>query len=213
MRFPHDPPQDILILLPPERNFVVLAALCHGERQPNHLPLLIVVLSTVEGPDSPCHPRRAQAPCHPDRAKRAEGSAALLYRPWYLLSLLRLPARLLRFCSRGTHRLAVPCYRCRGFAFLILLLQKKCCIAAFRFIFSSKEEWKTAHANKNAFASFSIPLFSVQALASWMLFYRPEQSRRICLPLPSFMSPRAAVERSDGRGRFPGFGPPDLRSE
>ena len=31
---------------------------------------------------------------------------------------------------------------------------------------SKKEEWKNAHANKNAFAAFSIPLFFTQALAS-----------------------------------------------
>ncbi len=34
--------------------------------------------------------------------------------------------------------------------------------AAFRLTSSSKEEWKTAHANKNAFATFSIPLFFIQ---------------------------------------------------
>ena len=111
------------------------AAACRPERQPNHLPLLIVVLSVSRRTCSPCHPRRAQAPCYPDQAQRAEGSAALGLLP------------------------------------------------------PKKEEWKNAHAIKNAFATFSIPLF--------------------CPTL----SPRASVERSDGRGRFPDSGPPDLRSE
>ena len=167
MRFPHDPPQNILILLPPERNFVVLAG-AGG----------LFVLSVSRRTCSPCHPRRAQAPCHPDQAKRAEGSAALLYRPWHLLSLLRLPARLLRFCSRGTHRLAVPCYRCGGFAFPIPLLQKKCCIAAFRFIFSSKEEWKNAHAIEKRIRC----LFHSSFLYPNAGICRPERSRRVCFP-------------------------------
>ena len=35
--------------------------------------------------------------------------------------------------------------------------------------------------SKNAFAAFSIPLFFIQTLASWMLFCRPERSRRTCI--------------------------------
>ncbi len=38
--------------------------------------------------------------------------------------------------------------------------------ATLALLCSKKEEWKTAHANKNAFAAFSIPLFCTQALAS-----------------------------------------------
>ena len=67
---------------------------------------------------------------------------------------------------------------------------------------SPKAEWKNAHANKNAFAAFSIPLF----LSNAVVLSAAEG------PV-SFMSPRASVERSVVRGGFPGFCPPDLRSE
>ena len=61
---------------------------------------------------------------------------------------------------------------------------------------SSKEEWKNAHANKNAFAAFSIPLSLSNVVA-----------------MDALLSPRASVERSDGRGRFLDSSPSDLRSE
>ena len=58
--------------------------------------------------------------------------------------------------------------------------------------FSLKKEWKTAHANKNAFAAFSIPLFFVMVSGG--------RSPK------AFLSPRAAVERSDSKGRSFGSG-------
>ena len=42
-----------------------------------------------------------------------------------------------------------------------------------RLTLHGKKEWKNAHANKNAFAAFPIPLFFVQRC-------RPERSRRTC---------------------------------
>ena len=113
-----------------------------------------------------------------------------------------------------------------------------CCTASL----SSKEEWKTAHADENAFAAFSIPLFFVMVsvgrspkpkdLLHSLTFHRKRNGKPLMLtkthslPFPflfslfkrrlipnAFLSPRAAVERSDSKSRFLGSGPPDLRSE
>ena len=73
----------------------------------------------------------------------------------------------------------MPRYRCGGFASLIPLLQKKCCIAAFRFTSSQKEEWKNAHAIENAFAAFSSPLFFVQTLSSRAASCHPDRAKRV----------------------------------
>ena len=72
---------------------------------------------------------RAQAPCHPDRQ---------FCRPDRSFAVLSV-----------SRRTCYPCHpdrakRVEGFALQPLL--------------SSKEKWKNAHANKNAFAAFSIPL-------------------------------------------------------
>ena len=48
-----------------------------------------------------------------------------------------------------------------------------------------KEEWKTAHANKNAFAAFSIPLFFIQLLE--------RRTKAFLTPQAYFLSPRAAA--------------------
>ena len=116
--------------------------------------------------------RRAQAPCHPDRAKRAEGSAALLYRPWYLLSLLRQGKSQARCALLSLQRLRLPDSPAAKKSVALLL---------FGSSFRRKRNGKTLMLSKNAFAAFSIPLFFIQTLASWMLFCRPERSRRICI--------------------------------
>ena len=144
--------------------------------------------------------RRAQAPCHPDRAKRAEGSAALLYRPWYLLSLLRQGKSPARCALLSLQRLRLPdspsakkvlhcCFSVHLFA--ERGMEKRSCYRKthslpFSFLFSLSKRWHHGCS--------SVVLSAAEGPVS-------------------FMSPRAAVERSVGSGRFLGFGPPDLRSE
>ena len=163
---------------------------------------------------------RAQAPCHPDRQ---------FCRPDRSFAVLSV-----------SRRTCYPCHpdrakRVEGFALQPLL--------------SSKEKWKNAHANKNAFAAFSIPLFFVMVnVGRWhhviptersewrdllhrLTFHRKRNGKTLMLSKNAFaafsiplslsnvvamdalLSPRASVERSDGRGRFLDSSPSDLCSE
>ena len=124
---------------------------------------------------------RTCLPCRPDRAQRVEGSAFMSSRPSAASGWIRSSCHPDR--AQRVEGSVVPAP------------------------LSPKEEWKNAHANKNAFAAFSIPLFFVQRC------HVANSLSPRAGSLLSFMSPRASVERSDGKGRFFGSGPSDLRSE
>ena len=144
-----------------------------------------------------CHgERRTQAPCHPDRAKRVEGSALQPH-----LSSKKRNGKPLMLSK--THSLSFPflfsVQRCRPERSYVVLsaAERPAALALLR---SKKRNGKTLMLTKTHSLPFPFLFFLSNAAI-------PSSS------LSSFMSPRAAVERSAGRGRFLDSGPSDLRSE